>query len=725
MEEFGIKDVSVMTKDTDNYNQDLLHSRVKQMEQELHVLKNKNSLVEDQLAAYRREFYLARNIIDQLSNMKNEGIAAAKAIPAYALRRRNIKKIYSKSYKLKDARNQLKKYKQYLYDLGFESRALRDLHWLYMNDKNVYVKKAAAWELAMWYSNKQTVDGAKEALSYLEVAAQDETNEDLLRQIAIQKAEAHRMLGDQDKGLRLLKEVVINSSHIHSDVLLAIANLCSNENDRLFWINEVMKAYNLEPISFQDIGTKSLYHRLHSDYTHNDEEELLPKVTIIIPAYNSQIGINITLQSLVNQSWENLEIIVVNDCSRDNTEKEVRKWMKVDKRISILSTAVNSGPYVARNLALREATGEFVTINDADDWAHPQKIEKQVRHLLGDQSVVANSSRHIRVTDDLFVHRRGQEGKYIFSNMSSIMFRRTKVIETIGYWDPVRFAGDSEYKKRLIRAFGQEKIVDLPTGPLGLSLQSKGSLTGGSVYGYSGFMKGARKEYAEAHQYAHDKMSNYYLPYNAEERFFPVPRPMRPNRLKEAKHIVDIVLVADFRISDDFIYKQLEQFKEQGLTVGLIQMGKYNLILKKNIHTNYRKMIDGNYVAMLVYGEKIYSDLTVVYNPLVFQERQTYVPELSTKVTRVVVNEVPNSKDSTYDLRKCAQRIQRYTKCTTKWMPLNQHIREQLSEKQANALRYIQLSHVNWECGNNRNTPNISDWVLRSDGRSVQYDSNK
>ncbi|WP_419893031.1 glycosyltransferase family 2 protein [Oceanobacillus kimchii] len=701
-----------MTKDTDNYNQNLLHSRLKQMEQELHVLKSKNKLVEGQLTAYRREFYLARNIIEQLSNMKNGGIVVAKAIPAYALRRRNIKKIYSKSYKLKDARNRLKKYKQYLYDLGFESRALKDLHRLYMYESNVYLKKAAAWELAMWYSNKQTVDGAKQALPYLEVASRNETNLDVLRQIAIQKAEAHRMLGHQDKGLRILKQVLINSNNnIHTDVLLAIANLCSNENDRLFWINEVMKVYDLEPITLSGIGEKSLYHRLHSYHTPIQENKL-PKVTIIIPAYNSELGIEVTLHSLVNQLWENLEIIVVNDCSTDKTVEEVKKWMKIDERISLLSTAANSGPYVARNIALREATGEFVTINDADDWAHPQKIEKQVRHLLSDESVIANSSKHIRVTEDLLIHRRGQEGKYIFSNMSSIMFRRTKVMKKVGYWDPVRFAGDSEYKKRLIRVFGEEKIVDLNTGPLGLSLQSEGSLTGGSVYGYSGFMKGARKEYAEAHQYAHAHMNTYYLPYNIEERFFPVPSPMKPNRSKDAKHMVDIAFVADFRILDTFICNQLEQFKEQGYKVGLIQMGKYDLGLKKLIHTNYREMIDGIHVEMLVYGEKVYSDLTIVYNPLVFQERQSYVPELSTKVTRVIVNEVPNNKDSNYNLRKCAQQIQQYTKCKTKWMPLNQTVREQLSEKQATVLRYIQLSHENWKLENNCKCPNISDWVL-------------
>lgn len=122
--------------------------------------------------------------------------------------------------------------------------------------------------------------------------------------------------------------------------------------------------------------------------------------------------------------------------------------------------------------------GDFVTINDSDDWSHAQKIEIQVNHLIKNPRVIANTSEHARLTEDLTFYRRGTPGKYIFPNMSSIMFRREPVLQKIGYWDSVRFAADGEFKRRIIQVFGKRKYVDLKTGPLSLPRQTTASLTG-------------------------------------------------------------------------------------------------------------------------------------------------------------------------------------------------------------------------------------------------------
>src|SRR5699024_486610 len=145
------------------------------------------------------------------------------------------------------------------------------------------------------------------------------------------------------------------------------------------------------------------------------------------------------------------------------------------ERIILLQTPVNSGAYTARNIGLNHATGEFVTINDADDWSHPRKIEVQVTHLLENPAIIANTSALCRITENLFIYRRGTRGKYIFSNMSSLLFRRQAIQEKLGYWDSVRFAADGEFKRRMIRVFGKQAVIDLQTGPLSLPLQSEDS----------------------------------------------------------------------------------------------------------------------------------------------------------------------------------------------------------------------------------------------------------
>src|SRR5699024_3143580 len=109
---------------------------------------------------------------------------------------------------------------------------------------------------------------------------------------------------------------------------------------------------------------------------------------------------------------------------------------------------------------------EFVTVNDADDWSHVEKLEIQVKYLINHPSIIANTSEHARLTEgDLKLYRRGTPGRYIFPNMSSFMFRRQEVLDELGYWDSVRFAADGEFKRRLIRVFGTQAIVDVKTGP--------------------------------------------------------------------------------------------------------------------------------------------------------------------------------------------------------------------------------------------------------------------
>src|SRR5699024_8426829 len=204
----------------------------------------------------------------------------------------------------------------------------------------------------------------------------------------------------------------------------------------------------------------------------------------------AETGIAIAVESILAQTWSNLELLIVDDCSPDNTYEVMQQYANKDERVRIFQTPQNSGPYVARNIALQAATGEFVTVNDADDWSHEKKLEIQVKHLIHHEQVMANTSEHARLTEDLTLYRRGTPGRYIFPNMSSTMFRRKPVMEKLGYWDSVRFAADGEFKRRLLKAFGQDAFVDLPSGPLSLPRQAVASLTSSSAFGYNGFFMG-------------------------------------------------------------------------------------------------------------------------------------------------------------------------------------------------------------------------------------------
>lgn len=108
------------------------------------------------------------------------------------------------------------------------------------------------------------------------------------------------------------------------------------------------------------------------------EEEL---VSIIMPSYNTGKFIKETINSVISQTYSNWELIIVDDCSTDNTD-EILKNIN-DDRIIYLKNEKNSGAAVSRNKALREAKGRWMAFLDSDDLWVPQKLEKQIKFMKG------------------------------------------------------------------------------------------------------------------------------------------------------------------------------------------------------------------------------------------------------------------------------------------------------------------------------------------------------
>ena len=101
-------------------------------------------------------------------------------------------------------------------------------------------------------------------------------------------------------------------------------------------------------------------------------------VTVVVPAYNAAATIGETLLSVCTQTYESLEIIVVDDGSADSTAQIVERHMRADSRITLIRHPTNRGVAAARNTAIAAGKGELIAPVDADDLWHPLKIEKQV-----------------------------------------------------------------------------------------------------------------------------------------------------------------------------------------------------------------------------------------------------------------------------------------------------------------------------------------------------------
>lgn len=104
-------------------------------------------------------------------------------------------------------------------------------------------------------------------------------------------------------------------------------------------------------------------------------------VSIITPAYNAVQFIAQTIESVQNQTYSNWEMIIVDDCSRDETVKKVQTYAALDKRICLIKQKHNGGPATARNTALKAANGRYTAFLDSDDLWLPEKLDRQLAFM--------------------------------------------------------------------------------------------------------------------------------------------------------------------------------------------------------------------------------------------------------------------------------------------------------------------------------------------------------
>jgi len=123
---------------------------------------------------------------------------------------------------------------------------------------------------------------------------------------------------------------------------------------------------------------------------HHDDEiktkqfkyhQMEPLVSVIMPAYNCADFIGTTLDSVIAQTYQNWEILVVDDCSTDHTEEVIRSYVEHYPGIRYYKLDENYGPAVARNKAVEMADGKYLAFLDSDDIWLPQKLEKQIRFM--------------------------------------------------------------------------------------------------------------------------------------------------------------------------------------------------------------------------------------------------------------------------------------------------------------------------------------------------------
>lgn len=120
------------------------------------------------------------------------------------------------------------------------------------------------------------------------------------------------------------------------------------------------------------------------------------KISIITPVYNGKKTLEKCINSVINQTYQNWELIIVNDLSTDNSIEIIEKFIKIDKRIILINKDVNEKTFKARIDGLKKSTGDYFTFIDQDDWFEKNAIEKLILNAIKTNAdVVLGSWRRV------------------------------------------------------------------------------------------------------------------------------------------------------------------------------------------------------------------------------------------------------------------------------------------------------------------------------------------
>lgn len=142
------------------------------------------------------------------------------------------------------------------------------------------------------------------------------------------------------------------------------------------------------------------------------------KVSVIIPAYNASDFISKALTSVLEQTYKNFELIIIDDCSRDDTFKIINDFAAKDDRIKVYRNEKNSGVAFTRNFGVLMATSDWIAFLDSDDKWRGDKLEKQIALLKN------NPDASLIFTGSSFINEGGKGSSYILRVPEKITFRQ-------------------------------------------------------------------------------------------------------------------------------------------------------------------------------------------------------------------------------------------------------------------------------------------------------------
>lgn len=445
----------------------------------------------------------------------------------------------------------------------------------------------------------------------------------------------------QKNGRLAESEAFIRNHHKNSnfdeDILLALSNCAGSADEKFSILNQIYRRHGLSGLGLKIHNEELSLENLVAESAENEciSTEL---VSVIVPCFNAERTIRTALESLTAQSWKNLEIIVVDDCSRDNTVSVIASLSAEHPQIKLIKQSQNGGAYRARNAGLLVANGAFITTHDADDWSHPQKIQLQMEFLYQNEAVMGVCTQWVRATPKFdFEHNWRLNPRLIHWSHSSFLFRRA-VFDELGYWDSVLVGGDTEYIWRVESHFGFHSVKKIhPDIPLAFALDDENSLTRNKATHIKTMYQGMRHIYRQACQWWHSKEpSNLFVDINGDRKF-PAPPTMISKNLYEMTG--DTIFVGDFsegRLAIE-LYEAIASTMSSGKKIFLYHLPRPREI-QRQLSSAFFELLSNDNAEACVFGMTLSVDCVCFLDPALLLEMQEELATLNSSNVVIYAN---------------------------------------------------------------------------------------
>lgn len=293
-----------------------------------------------------------------------------------------------------------------------------------------------------------------------------------------------------------------------------------------------------------------------------------PLISVIMTSYApDKRAFEVAVKSILEQSWRNLELIIVDDATPGGPPRFLESMQAADDRIRVIKLPENRGTYYARNVGLRAARGKYVTGQDSDDWSHPERLYRQLLAIEQDESAIGVLVTAIRADDNLFRLVRGVPPERPCE--VSLMYPTAIGLSMGGYLES-RKGADSEFRERLGLFSGQ--VVKHLDEPLYLTRLSTGSLSRSDFK--RGWSHPNRRAFSNFMRHWHRTSKPAELTL-VRDKSKSQAIPPKFRSLPSANREFDYVFVADWRFDNATVRGALEEIaalQDSGKTVGILQL---------------------------------------------------------------------------------------------------------------------------------------------------------